>query len=306
MRGGRTVLRNGRVLSMERKRSFIGVIFVSPFILGTLIFFAYPLIFSIFMSFCRFDSGASLSNLTFHGFNHYLHAFAIDVEFVPKFLEVLRNTMINSPLIVVFSLILAICLNKKFVGRSVFRTIMILPFLLGSGLIFRYLLYSGATEDALKLTRGIRMPSGFITYLGENISSIISLFLDHITLVFWKSGLQILLFLSGLQSVSPSLYESARCDSATEWEMLWYITIPMMSPIIVVNFMYTIIDSFTDSNNSMMRYFNLQAFGYIKFDYASAISWIYFSVVFLILGLAFLFMRRFSGMNDSVAKGKRG
>ncbi len=294
-----------RGMTMERKRRLMGVVFVSPYIVGTLVFFLYPVAFSILLSFSNFQAGGSFSTMTFNGLGHYIYALTQDTNFVPKFLEVLRDTVINTPLIVVFSLILAICLNKQFAGRSVFRTIFILPFVLGSGLIFKYLLFSGATEEALELSRGIELPTLFRTYMGDDIAKIIGIFLNQMTLVFWKSGLQILLFLSGLQSISKSLYESARCDGATEWEMLWYITVPALSPVIMVSFIYTIIDSFSDSNNSVMEYFSLQAFEFIKFDYASAISWMYFLIVFLFIGLAFLLLRTFTGSADPKPQKKR-
>lgn len=284
-------------LSLERKKRIVGFAFVSPFILGTLVFFLYPIAYSIFISFQSFTAGGSIRDMKFNGLGHYLYAFTVDTQFLPKFIQVLRDTLINSPLIVVFALILAICLNKKFAGRSLFRTILILPFLLGTGLIFRYLLYSGETEEVLKIARGIAMPHEFVVYLGEDVAKIISLFLNQMTVVFWKSGLQILLFLSGLQNISPSLYESAKCDAATEWEMLWYITTPMLTPIIIINFIYTIIDSFADSNNAIMQYFNLQAFEFVKFDYASAISWIYFTTVFIFIGIVYAILHRFSTTN---------
>jgi ABC-type sugar transport system permease subunit len=128
--------------------------------------------------------------------------------------------------------------------------------------------------------------------MGPAFSQIVFDMLSRLTIIFWKTGVQILLFLAGLQGISPSLYESARCDGATEWENFWKITLPMISPVILLNLIYTLVDSFTDINNRMMTYIKDTAFIKIQMGYASAMGWIYFLFIFVLLILVFVLTRR--------------
>lgn len=282
-----------RSISIEKRKKIYGYFFVAPCIIGILVFFAYPLIHSLILSFSTYEGLAQFQNIQLTGLDNYVEAFTIDVNFMPNFIIVVRDTFINTPLIIVFSLILAICISKNIRGRGLFRVIFFLPFLLGSGLIYQYLLFSGATQETMEMVRGIVVPSEVGLYFGPTVERILSEFLSRITVALWKSGLQILLFLAALQSIPKSLYESAKCDSANEWEVFWFITVPMLTPIILVNTIYTIIDSFNDINNPLMNYFMLTAFTFMRFDYAAALSWIYFIFVFLVILLVFAGMKRF-------------
>lgn len=295
-----TVLR----LSIEKKKKVYGYIFVSPFILGSLLFFLYPVIQSFILSYSKYNNVAQMNDRKWVGLANYIEAFTLDINFMPRFLGVIRDTLINTPLVVVFSLILAICINKNIKMKGFFRTAFFLPFLLGSGMIFKYLLFSGTTEETMKMVRGIMLPGDISVYFGSTASMILTEFLNRITMVLWKSGLQILLFLSALQSIPRSLYESAKCDSATEWEMFWFITVPMLSPIILVNIVYTIIDAFNDINNPIMDYFIFTAFKTMRFDYAAALSWIYFAFEFVVIMIIFFLMKKFVFYNASRQGGK--
>ena len=136
-------------------------------------------------------------------------------------------------------------------------------------------------------------PEEVVIYLGPRVFTAISGFLDRITIVLWRLGVQVLLFLSGLQGISPFLYESAKVDGATEWEMFWKITLPMISPVIVLNIAYSMIDSFVDISNPVLKYINERAFTNLQFDYAAALSWIYSILIFALLGVVFFISRYF-------------
>lgn len=279
-------------INIKNHENWSGLFFVSPFIVGCIFFLAYPLIMSIRISFSEIEQFAGMQKLKWVGFANYVRAFVIDVNFVPMFLRVVQNTLINTPLILIFSLLIAILLNKKIRFRGFFRATFFLPFILGTGYVMQQLLGMDVEQEAMEVVRGILLPQEMQIYLGPSLTRIMIGFLNRITLVFWRSGVQILLFLSGLQGISASLYESAKCDSATEWEMFWKITLPMISPVILLNCVYTIIDSFTDITNEIVNYFYYWAFTATRFDYASAIAWIYFTFILLFIGLVFLAMRR--------------
>ncbi len=279
-------------LSSEAQRKIHGYVFISPFILGFLLFFLSPLIRSIQLSFSNITQVIGLGELKNAGFSHYINAFVSDIEFVPIFLDVVQDTLIQTPLILVFSLIIAIMLNKKIRFKGFFRVLFFLPFLLGTGYVIQQLLELGLDQMAVSKAKEILMPAQLESVVGSTVVGVLEGFLSRITVVLWKCGVQIVVFLTGLQSISPSLYESARCDSATEWDIFWKITLPMMTPIIFLNMVYTIIDMFNDSNNPMVNYFIDTAFQKNQIPYASALSWIYFSFIAVLLAIVFALMGR--------------
>jgi len=279
-------------VKIKNHENWNGLFFVSPFIIGCIFFLAYPLFMSVRISFSEIKQFAGMQKLEWVGFANYVRAFVIDVNFIPMFLRVVQNTLVNTPLILIFSLLIAILLNKRIKFRGFFRAAFFLPFILGTGYVMQQLLGMNVEKEAMEVVRGIVMPEEMQIYLGPSLTKIMIDFLNRITLILWRSGVQILIFLSGLQGISVSLYESAKCDSATEWEMFWKITLPMISPVILLNCVYTIIDSFTDITNEIVNYFYYWAFTATRFDYASAIAWIYFTFILLFIGLVFLVMRR--------------
>ena len=198
-------------------------------------------------------------------------------------------------MILIFALMIAIMINKKIRFRGFFRTVFFLPVLLGTGFVMQQLLGQNVDEQAMEVARGILLPEEILIYLGPTVSKAVNTFFDVITIILWNSGVQILLFLAGLQGIPESLYESARVDSATEWEMFWKITLPMMSPVILLSAVYTFIDSFTDAANPMVTFVISTAFeGWSnEFEYASALGWIYCVFVLLLVGIVYKSMKSF-------------
>ncbi len=281
-----------RKISSETRHKLQGYVFISPFIIGFFLLFLSPLVRSIQLSFSNMTSRVGMDGLQYTGFSHYINAFVGDIEFVPIFLEVIQDTLIQTPLILVFSLIIAIMINKKIKCKGLFRVIFFLPFLLGTGYVLQQLLDLGLDQMAVSRAREILLPAQLESMVGGSVVKVLEGFLSRITVILWRCGVQIVIFLTGLQGISPSLYESARCDSATEWEIFWKITLPMMTPIIFLNMVYTIIDMFNDSSNPMVNYFIDTAFKKNQITYASALSWIYFSFIAVLLAVVFAFMGR--------------
>lgn len=294
-----------RKTASERRASLEGLMFVSPFIIGTLWFFVFPVAFSLVISFGEYTIVKSGYRYEFLGWHHYLSAFLEDSRFNTIFRVVVADSLINTPLIVIFSLIIAILLNKKFKGRGLYRTFFFLPFLLGTGYVMQQLLGMDVGAQAMNMARGILLPESVQDFLGVTFTKAAVEFLNRITYVFWRSGVPIIIFLSGLLNINPSLYESAHVDGATEWEMLWKITLPMVSPITLLVIAYTVIDSFSDPNNPMVSYFFTTAFRNQKFSYSAAMSWIYFVFILLFLGVIFAAMRGFIHSELSEGRIKR-
>lgn len=282
-----------RRLGYEKQKIVEAYIFVSPLIVGGLLFFVLPFLMSLRVSFSEITRFVGFQ-MKWAGFKHYVKAFVYDINFIPNFLGTVQFTLVNTPLIVVFSLIFAIFLNRKIRLRPFFRLVFFLPFLLGTGFVMQELLGQGVESRSMNVARGVLFPQDIVLYLGPRVYSTINGFLGRITIILWRSGVQILLYLAGLQGISPSLYESARVDGATEWECFWKITLPMISPVILLNIVYTLIDSFTDITNPLLTYIADRGFsGAAEFEYAAAMSWIYCLFIMILLGLVFAIMRPF-------------
>lgn len=274
-------------MTFERRRKWTGYIFIAPWIVGALGLLIFPVGFSLMLSFSDLQNVTNY-DMEWVGINNYLRAFREDVYFIPMLWKEIKKMLLRTPLIVVFSMIIGIVLSKNIKCRGFFRSIFFLPVVLGSGMVMQQLLGQGVDSNSVEMVRGILLPPAVQLYIGENLTSMITSFLGNITIVMWKSGVQILLILGGIQSISPALYESARIDSATEWEMFWKITLPMITPVLLITVVYTIIDCFTDSTNPILDFLSRQMFKEIDFEYASATGWIYFIVIIIFVGVSFL------------------
>ena len=277
-------------------------IFLTPFLLGTAVFLIYPLFMTIKLSFGELSGGSNF-DLEWRNFSdffaNYSQALFVDTAFVPILLEEVKTMLIRTPLILALSLIIAICLSRKIKLRGFFRLAFFLPFLLGTGNVLKQMLDVGVDSQVLSLESVTVIPPYILNYLGDNVVEMVNLLFNNIVLVLWNSGVQILLFMSGVLSISPSLYESASIDGASEWEKFWKITLPMLTPIILLNLVYTITESFTNTTNRLLTYIKNKAFSSVsEFEFAAATSLLYMLVVLIFIGVAFLILGR-SGMTDA-------
>lgn len=280
-----------KVSSFEKKRSRTGYLFLSPWLFGSIFLLLYPVFFSLLLSFGKIKSYASYS-VDFVAFSNYKEIFITDENFVPYLLSTVADMLINTPMIIIFSLIIAIMVNKEIKGKAIFRTIFFLPVLLGTGYIMQQVLGQGVQQDSTELARNVLLPPNVQSYLGSTVVEYINEFFNRITVVMWKSGVQIVLFLSGLQGISPYIYEAARIDGASEWEVFWKITLPMSTPILLLNFVYTII-SVAFEQNSLLNYIIQIGFKKNKFELSAAMGWVYFIVVLVFLAIVFIAINPF-------------
>lgn len=282
-----------------------GLVFVSPFIVGLCLFFIYPVYMSIRLSFGHLKNIVGFQ-ITWAGIENYTRAFLLDPDFIPMFLQVIRDTLVQFPLTIILSLIIAIIINKNIKGRALFRIAFFIPFLLGNGEVMRQLLNQGVDKQVLSIEDGTIIPYNVLNYFGHTVVSGVQTIFGVIVTVLWGSGVQILLFLAGLQSISPALYEAAKIDGATEWEIFWKVTIPMISPMILLNLIFTIVDSFTNIRNPMLEYINSYGFTKAQFDYGAAMGWIYFGFIGLVAAGVFGIMKGYMHTNEVEEVKKRG
>lgn len=285
-------------LSMRTKEAIAGVLFILPFLVGFFFLFLPLITESLRYSFSNMEvtlDGYVLTKAKENGLEHYIKAFAIDPDFNLQLLSSIGGMVVQIPMVLIFSFFAANLLNQKFRGRTVARSIMFLPVIISSGIVIALensdLLVSTlstTTEltgsdfaSALNMTQFLydytSLPISVISFLSSAVTGLYDIII--------ASGIQILIFLAGLQSISPSLYEASSMEGATQWENFWKITFPMISPLILVNSVYTVVDLFTNDNNEMMTEIKRTIFTEIDYGYGSAMAWIYFVCIAVIIAV---------------------
>ena len=281
-------------IKSKTKQALIGLFFIAPFMIGTIVCFLYPVIASFLLSLGDTNKEMAGFHIEITGLRNYYRAFMEDINFVPMLLNVIKQTLTQTPLIIIFSLLIAIMLNKVKKFKGFFRVVVLLPFLLGTGEVLNHLTGQGVDKQIISISNSNIIPREFILYLGSDIVNLLDTLFGNIVLVLWSSGVQILLFLSGIQSITPSLYTSARIDGANEYDMFWKITLPMISPILLLNTIYTIVNSFTSKLNPILDYIKTYAFVNTQHGYAAAMGWIYFAFILLILLIVMLLLGNYA------------
>ena len=287
--------KQSKVAGLQRRKAISGYLFIAPFIIGFLAFMVKPLFLSLYMSFCTVEVSPNGIHNVFKGLANYIQAFTIDTEFNRLLVEEISRMCINSLAIMVFSFFVALILNQKFKGRALVRAIFFLPVFLSSGVILgvesnNALLASvqnmveetTSTTSVTDAIKSILLTSGIGASAFEKVFDIV----DGIYDVAIASGIQIIIFLSGLQTISTNMYEAAAIEGCTAWESLWKITFPMISSLFLVNWIYTIVDFCMRSDNQVMEKISDQMIQYINYGFASAMSWIYFLIVIVIIGVS--------------------
>lgn len=293
--------KQSKVSGLQKRKAVAGYLFILPFIVGFLAFMIKPLIQSLYMSFCEVVISAGGFEMNFNGLANYIRAFRVDPDFVRLLTEEISRMFYNSLAIMVFSFFVALILNQKFKGRALVRAVFFLPVILSSGVILgvetdNSLLSSvqAAIEDntnGASITAAIQSiltVSGVGTRAFEKVFEIV----DGIYDVAIASGIQIIIFLSGLQTISANMYEAAKIEGCTAWESLWKITFPMISSLLLVNWIYTIVDFCMRTDNSVMEKIQEQMIVQINYGFASAMSWIYFLIVIAIIGVTSLIISK--------------
>ena len=304
-----------RGASLDRRKARAGWWFCMPFIVGFVAIYL-PIIFdSIKYSFSKIKivsgEGFTIENV---GFANYNEALFVNPNFVKTLVSGIGELAFDIPAIILFSLFMAVLLNQKMAGRAIFRAIFFIPVILSTGLI-ETIDAANVVEDMMEDSSGIASGTGQSTAsdlvsamdveslfanmkVGTELVEYVVQIINNIYDIVNRSGVQMLIFLSGLQSISPAIYESCQIDGATGWETFWKITFPMISPMILVNAVYTVIDSFTTDSNTVMKFIANEYTQSNGQEISSAMAWLYFMIVILIVAIiaaicsAFVFYQR--------------
>ena len=285
-------------LSLTAKKSWYGRLFILPFYLGFLFFFLKPLIQSLSFAFNDVTMGPEGYTLLFTGAENINYVLKTDRDFTTNLASSMVQMLWQVPVIIIVSLFFAILLNQKFKGRIFVRAIFFLPVIIASGIVISIIKSDVVASSALS---GSMVSSGDISQtsalsdvliqlgLSEKIVQFITNIADNLFSIIWQTGIQMIIFLAGLQSIPATLYEASAMEGATKWEDFWKITLPMIKPIALVNTVYTIVDYFTSTDNMVMEQV-LSNIRELRLGWASAMAWIYFAVIGIILAVVlFLF-----------------
>lgn len=286
-------------LTVKKQRSVAGFLFVLPWLIGIIVFFLQA-IFNLFRySLCNFEfvqgGGYALEELSGGIFSHYKSAFLTDSLFPQKLWSSLGDMLYRVPIILVFSLFVAIVLNQEFKGRGLMRAIFFIPILISSGVIASIIKTSLTSTVVGSGSSGNIFSAALLTEmlyefgLPDSLVNQIGTLVSNVTDLIWGSSVQIIVFLMGLLTIPHTYYEVAQVEGATGWETFWKVTFPAVSPYILVNIIYTAIDHFINYDNGVMKYILEIAFTDFNYSYASALSWIYFAVIIAALA-AFIFL----------------
>ena len=303
-------------MSYEKKKGLYGYGFVALWFIGALMFFIVPLLQSFYYSFHNVAPEVGevavtqlVDNLTGEKniFLNYKTAFMTDPQFRQYLVEVLKDMALSLPVIVVFSLFVAIIINQKFRGRTFARAVFFLPVIIATGPVYAIItgdLETSGNSSAEQFSTMFEadMVDQLLEFVGiygfgDTFTEMLTTITSDILNLVWKCGIQIIIFLSALQGIPPSAKEAAAIEGATSWEFFWKITLPYISPMIVVNIVYTVIDSFTDPTNEVMgRLLEIQSEW--RYGLSAAMAWSYFGIILVVLGIIFAIMNKLVWYDD--------
>ena len=286
------------IKSLERVRNRAGYTFVAHWALGLLLFFIFPLVSSIWYAFNDVTIEVGRIKTEFLGIDYFVELITEDPNYVTDLRDSIGMMCYSLPIIISLSLILAVLLNQKFKGRTVFRAIFFLPIIISNSVVMDVL--NGATIKLPIFSSGTEKAGSIIDYadiilelgIPDEISPILIFLLANTTSLIWKCGVQTILFLAGLQSISPSMYEVSKIEGANKWEEFWFITVPSLRHIISLVIIYTMIELFVSLDNKLVDV----AYDLIKdavYGKSSAMLWIYFVIVLILIGGVYLLYQHF-------------
>jgi len=285
-------------LTLEGKNAIVGYLFIIPFLVGIFAFMFLPILESLRMVFSDVNIDLDINRFTmkFIGMDNIKRVLLIDPEFNRLLAEEIGRMVLIVPAVIIFSLFVALILNQEFKARGVVRAIFFLPVILSSGIMIgletnNTLLSS--MEEIIK--RGNLMKSSVTGVLEDILVSegaasdfmgYIFSIINQIYDIAMASGIQIIIFLSALQTIPPSMFEAAKIEGATSWECFWKITFPMVSPLILVNVVYSVVDYFIRTDNRVMEKIRVTMMQYMEYGFSTAMAWVYFLAVIAIIGIA--------------------
>lgn len=281
--------RHNRTLSFRGRSTLVGSLFFLPWLIGFLAITAYPLVYSLIICFNQVQIKPGAIEFEPIGWEYFRQALTVDTEYPTKLIGSVSNVAMGTPLVVVFSLVIALLLNGQFRGRTLYRIVFFLPVVIMSGPVMTELMQE---SSAMRIDMDIMGIKNILAELDGKWAGLLLAFMNSFVRILWFCGVQMIVFLAGLQKIDRNMYEAAAIDGATAWESFWKITLPHIRPIILLNTIYTIIEMGSASDDAT----NGKIVGAIRdiarpYSYAAVLSWIYAFCLLMLILIAFLLLR---------------
>lgn len=289
-----------RKKGVESLKARYGTLFVTPWMFGLVVFFIYPLLQSVRYTFSDIRLAAGGLDIDFIGLENFRYILYEDAEYLNNLAEGFSTFFYTFPLILVVSIVMGVILASKFKGRIIFRCINFISVIIASGVLLKIMFdFSGSNGissenvDAAIMENMIDFES-IVEVLGlpSKIAIYFQNIMNRLMLIIWSSGVQTLLIIAGLQSIPDSMYEASKIEGATAWEEFWFITMPMLSRIIMLVAAFTAVEIFTSVNDVVVS----QSYTYMssqRYGLASAMLWLYFIIIGVLVGTIFFLYNRF-------------
>lgn len=274
------------------KRYAVGYMFLLPWMIGFASLVAFPIAWSLFMSFNKVTLTSTGFQYQWIGLQNYKDAFVVDNEYPVQLILYVQQMLLIIPIIVIFALLVSLLLNQKFPGRFLYRALFFLPVIFATGQVLTELFAQGAGE--IPFMQQYNIEPLVREYVGRQFADPVIAVLKRTVIILWYSGVQILIFIAGFQTIPKTVYEAVRIDGASPWDSFWKITLPGIVPFISLNLLYTIVDLFTFPLNPVLELVRSNMFkpttGY---GYANSLAWTYFALILAMLALvSWLFGRK--------------
>ena len=282
---------------IESLRRRYGYSFVAHWVIGLIMFFFVPLIYSIMYSFSDITVTDTGFVLDFIGFKNYDETIFSNPEYLDQVRDSVISMFYSLPMVVALSLILAVLLNQKYYGRTIMRIIFFLPVIIESSVIVSLLSDPSINAPIFNFSTD---GQGVVNYdvilanlnLPAEITEFLTFFLSNAVSLTWSCGVQIILFLAGLQGIPESLYEVSKIEGANKWDEFWQITVPMLRHVLSLVIIYTMISNFTSSNNVVVST-AMELMRSTNYSMAAAMLWFYFVIVLAVIGLVLFLYNRY-------------
>lgn len=293
------MMKKKKYRSIEQLKSRYGLGFTSIWIVGFILFFAYPIIQSVWYSLCNVSISVDGVHTEFVGIKNYKYFLNEHPNYTDWLTADISTILYSLPIILLVSLVLALLLNQKFRGRLFFRALYFVPVIIASGVVVD-LMFQTTSEEltsagvTVALTDSMFSIEDVVGWLNmpDKVAEIVKKIINNIFDLLWSCGIQTVLFIAGLQSIPRSLYEASKVEGATKWEEFWFITFPSLGSVTLLVAVYTMVDVFTNTRNILIsKTYDMINNG--NYDETSAMLWIYFVAVGAIMGLILFLYNRF-------------
>lgn len=279
--------------TLQRRQNRMGYLFMAPWMIGFMFLTMIPFLMTIYLSFTEVRQDIRGFQISFVGIENYRQSLFVNTEFTPALIEFLKMILPYTVVVVVMSFLLSMLLNRIVRGKMLFRTIYFLPVIVLSGpVMYQLMNLDPEVEGRVNTLYDVFLLHVIESYSVKAVEILVKIF-ENLSIMLWFTGIPIVLFINGLQKINPSLYEAARIDSATDWQMLWKITMPIIKPTVLVVTIYTVVQlGAMDTINpvlTMIKERTANTSG--GFGYAATLSWMYSLIVLMLIGCVFLLLK---------------